>query len=238
MPAALSASAAERSPPDAAEATTSASAEQETPPEYALESIKQLIGAWASSEADCTKLFQRRGKALAFRQPVDQFAQAAIVELLRIRLPSAVRQVERTFHEGGALKLDAQVPAPLVSIEGGEVGAYDGPPRGHSDDPGHYFGRLEAFHAVFIGGGLPEARRQYVRARTDLTVRARYAPAGHLAPIEDAPAPHRLRQLSAMASLTPAGRTLSLEKKKTDPECGFGAPGTKIETRPPLSASV
>ena len=41
-----------------------------------------------------------------------------------------------------------------------------------------------------------------------------------------------------MASLTPAGRTLSVEKKKTDPECGFGARGTKIETRPPLSASL
>jgi hypothetical protein len=36
----------------------------------------------------------------------------------------------------------------------------------------------------------------------------------------------------------PAGRTLSVEKKKTDPECGFGAPGTKIETRPLLNASV
>jgi hypothetical protein len=27
---------------------------------------------------------------------------------------------------------------------------------------------------------------------------------------------------------------MSDEKKKTDPECGFGAPGTKIETRPLL----
>jgi hypothetical protein len=35
-----------------------------------------------------------------------------------------------------------------------------------------------------------------------------------------------------------AGRTLSVEKKKTDPECGFGAPGKKIETRPLLNASV
>ena len=95
-------------PPAAAEATTSASAEQESPPEFAPESIKQLAGAWAASEADCTRLFQRRGKALAFRQPVDQFAQAAIVESQRIRLPTAVCQVESASHEGGALKLDAE----------------------------------------------------------------------------------------------------------------------------------
>jgi HlyD family secretion protein len=95
-------------PPAAAEATTSASTEPESPPEFAPDSIKQLIGAWATSEADCTRVFQRRGKALAFRQPVDQFAQAAIVESQRIRLPTAVCQVESASHEGGALKLDAE----------------------------------------------------------------------------------------------------------------------------------
>jgi len=95
-------------PSPEAEATTSASAEQESPPEFAPESITQLIGAWASSEADCTRLFQRRGKALAYRQPVDKFARAAIVESQRIRLPSAVCQVESASHEGGALKLDAE----------------------------------------------------------------------------------------------------------------------------------
>jgi HlyD family secretion protein len=91
-------------PSPAAEATT----EQEPAPEFAPESITQLIGAWASSEADCTRLFQRRGKALAYRQPVDKFAQAAIVESQRIRLPSAICQVESASHEGGALKLDAE----------------------------------------------------------------------------------------------------------------------------------
>jgi HlyD family secretion protein len=95
-------------PPAPAEAATSASAEQESPPEFAPESITQLIGAWASSADDCARLFQRRGKALAFRQPVDQFAQAAIVESQRIRLPTAVCQVESASHQGGALKLDAE----------------------------------------------------------------------------------------------------------------------------------
>jgi hypothetical protein len=45
---------------------------------------------------------------LAYRQPVDKFARAAIVESQRIRLPSAVCQVESASHEGGALKLDAE----------------------------------------------------------------------------------------------------------------------------------
>ena len=65
-----------------------------------------------------------------------------------------------------------------------------------------------------------------------------HVPGCPLAPSVDAPAPHLLRQLSPAASLMPAGRTVSGEKKKTDPECGFGAPGTKIEMRPSLSASV
>ena len=104
-PAAI-AEAAAPSPP--VETTTSASTEQELAAEFAPDSITQLIGAWASSEADCTRLFQRRGKAVAFRQPVDTFARAAIVELQRIRLPSAVCQVESASREGGALKLSAE----------------------------------------------------------------------------------------------------------------------------------
>jgi hypothetical protein len=64
-----------------------------------------LTGAWAYSRADCDKLFQRRGKALAFRQPVDQFAQAAIVESQRIRLPSATCQIDRVSNDSGALKV-------------------------------------------------------------------------------------------------------------------------------------
>ncbi len=94
------------SPP--AETTATASTEQGPAAEFAPESITQLTGAWASSEADCAKLFQRRGKALAYRQPVDKFAQAAIVESQRIRLPSAVCQVESASREGGALKLNAE----------------------------------------------------------------------------------------------------------------------------------
>jgi hypothetical protein len=43
----------------------------------ALES--PLLGAWAASAADCARLFEPRDGAPAFRQPVDKFAQAAII---------------------------------------------------------------------------------------------------------------------------------------------------------------
>jgi hypothetical protein len=75
--------------------------------EVAPESIAQLTGAWAYSRAECDTLFQRRGKAVAYRQPIDKFAQAAIVESQRIRLPSATCQLERASQEGGALKVSA-----------------------------------------------------------------------------------------------------------------------------------
>jgi hypothetical protein len=88
-------------------ATPTARSPQEPVAEFAPESLAQLTGAWAYSRADCDKLFQRRGKALAYRQPVDKFAQAAIVESQRIRLPSATCQLDRASQEGGALKLSA-----------------------------------------------------------------------------------------------------------------------------------
>ncbi len=89
------------------EATTSPPAAEESTAEFAPQSVAQLVGAWASSAADCDRLFQRRGRALAYRQPVDKFAQAAIVEPQRIRLPSAVCRLETATREGGALRLSA-----------------------------------------------------------------------------------------------------------------------------------
>jgi hypothetical protein len=96
-----------QTPTPAAEAPASAPVAQEAGPEFAPESIAELTGAWAYSRADCDKLFQRRGKAVAYRQSIDKFAQAAIVESQRIRLPSATCQLERASQEGGALKLSA-----------------------------------------------------------------------------------------------------------------------------------
>jgi hypothetical protein len=45
---------------------------------------------------------------VAYRQPVDQFAQAAIIETQRIRLPTGLCRLERASREGGALKLSGE----------------------------------------------------------------------------------------------------------------------------------
>jgi HlyD family secretion protein len=96
-----------RSP--AAKASMSAGLAQKEPAaEIAPESLAQLRGAWTPSTDDCKKLFQRRGSALTYRQPVDQFAQAVIIESQRIRLPTGVCRLERASHEGGALKVSGE----------------------------------------------------------------------------------------------------------------------------------
>jgi hypothetical protein len=51
----------------------------------------------------------RSGSGWAYRQPVDKFAQAAIVESpKRILLPSATCQIERASEVDGALKVTAE----------------------------------------------------------------------------------------------------------------------------------
>ena len=75
---------------------------------YAPKSLAQLVGTWAYSPADCDRLFQRRGGGWAYRQPVDKFAQAAIVESpKRIVLPSATCRIEGASNVQGALKVSA-----------------------------------------------------------------------------------------------------------------------------------
>ena len=76
---------------------------------YAPKSLAQLVGAWAYSAEDCDKLFQRSGSGWAYRQPVDKFAQAAIVELpKRILLPSATCRIDGASNVEGALKVTAE----------------------------------------------------------------------------------------------------------------------------------
>ncbi len=76
---------------------------------YAPKSLAQLVGTWAYSPADCERLFQRRSGGWAFRQPVDKFAQAAIVESpKRIVLPSATCQIDGASQAEGALKVSAE----------------------------------------------------------------------------------------------------------------------------------
>ena len=75
---------------------------------YAPKSLAQLVGTWAYSAADCERLFQRRGGGWAYRQPVDKFAQAAIVESpKKILLPSAICRIDGASVVEGMLKVSA-----------------------------------------------------------------------------------------------------------------------------------
>ena len=75
---------------------------------YAPKSLAQLVGTWAYSAEDCERLFQRRGDGWAYRQPVDKFAQAAIVESTKkILLPSATCRIEGASEAEGGLKVSA-----------------------------------------------------------------------------------------------------------------------------------
>ncbi|MGA8586986.1 MAG: hypothetical protein WB715_24685 [Roseiarcus sp.] len=80
----------------------------ETQDVYAPKSLAQLVGTWAYSAEDCGRLFQRSGGGWAYRQPVDKFAQAAIVESTKkILLPSAICRIEGASEAEGALKVSA-----------------------------------------------------------------------------------------------------------------------------------
>src|SRR5208283_2930400 len=61
----------------------------------------RLTGAWATSQADCQKLFVRGGKGLAYRQPVDEFAQAAIITPGQVVLPNQTCQVTGAKRQNG-----------------------------------------------------------------------------------------------------------------------------------------
>ena len=107
----------EPSPPPAAPSLTEAPLPppapgreaQEVAGLYAPKSLAQLVGTWAYSAADCERLFQRRAGGWAFRQPVDKFAQAAIVESpKRIVLPSAICRIDGATGAEGALKVSAE----------------------------------------------------------------------------------------------------------------------------------
>ena len=98
-----------KAPGPVAESTTSSAAvEQDLMAEFAPQSVKQLTGAWAPPAADCSKIFQRKGRALTYRQPADPFLKAVIVEPQRIRLPSVTCELNSAVRDGGSLKLIAE----------------------------------------------------------------------------------------------------------------------------------
>jgi hypothetical protein len=67
-----------------------------------------LIGAWTTTAADCTRLFERRGGAVTYRNPVDKFAQAAIMQPSAILLPSSTCRLKSVTHVNGVVKLGAE----------------------------------------------------------------------------------------------------------------------------------
>ncbi len=68
----------------------------------------RLFGAWTTSPADCKRLFVTTGGSLAYRQPVDKFAQAAIIGPQQIRLPASVCQVRTVLHDKGIVKVGVE----------------------------------------------------------------------------------------------------------------------------------
>ena len=101
-------SASEPTAPPVAEEPASVLPTQDATAEFAPETLAQLSGAWANSAAECDRLFRRQGKALIYRQPVDRFARAAIIEPQRIRLPFVTCRLQSASQQGGALVLDGE----------------------------------------------------------------------------------------------------------------------------------
>ena len=66
----------------------------------------RLTGAWATTPADCQKLFVRNGGGVAFRQPADQFAQAAIITPGSFIMPNQTCQVTGVSSDKGLTTLD------------------------------------------------------------------------------------------------------------------------------------
>ena len=90
----------------------------------------RLLGAWTTSQADCSKLFVRKGGALFFRQPIDKFAQAEIIEPQQIRAPASSCRVQRVSHANGVVRLTTQCSdsisyteqtAEIKFMSGGEI---------------------------------------------------------------------------------------------------------------------
>ena len=77
-------------------------------PAFAAEFDGRLTGAWATSPAECQKLFVRGGGGFAFRQPVDQFAQAAIITPGSIVMPNQTCQVTGSTQNNGLTTLQFQ----------------------------------------------------------------------------------------------------------------------------------
>lgn len=67
----------------------------------------RLYGAWTTSQADCSKTFVKSSAGLAYRRPIDKFAQAVIIGPQGIRLPASTCRVQHVSHEKDVIKITA-----------------------------------------------------------------------------------------------------------------------------------
>ena len=67
-----------------------------------------LVGAWTPSIADCSRLFTRTGRGIAFKQPVDKFAQAAIIRPAEVEGPSSVCSVSKVTRANSTISASAE----------------------------------------------------------------------------------------------------------------------------------
>ena len=67
-----------------------------------------LLGAWTTYAADCNKLFDRRGGAVALRSPIDKFAQAVIIDPRQIRTPASICRVKTVQKADNAFTINAE----------------------------------------------------------------------------------------------------------------------------------
>ena len=65
-----------------------------------------MIGAWTTSASDCARIFERRGGVLAYREPVDKFAQAKIIEPEQILSPANACRILDVAHLKDSISLD------------------------------------------------------------------------------------------------------------------------------------
>ena len=76
-------------------------------PAGAAELDSRLSGAWATTPADCQKLFVRSGGGVTFRQPADKFAQAAIIAPGTVVMPNQTCQVTSVSHDKGLITVNS-----------------------------------------------------------------------------------------------------------------------------------
>lgn len=105
-----------------------------------------LNGAWAQDRAECQELFSRSGKTIAFRTPVNAFAQAFIIQERRLTTPQASCRIKGVKKSGDRRTLalscttsvaSSEIPAILAPAADGTLRRY----LNHADKHGSRYER-------------------------------------------------------------------------------------------------